>query len=94
LVSKGSSPFKTNTTFTHREGPHYAEHRATEGTAPPHAREIFIYKDASLPSPTHPSTCCLHPPVHSEAAGGLCLLSGLGWQAVWWRNKISNVLFE
>lgn len=93
LVSNGSSPFKTNATFTHFKGPRYAEHGAAEGTAPPHTREIFFYEDASLPSPTRPSTPCLYPPVHSEAAGGLGLLSGFGWQAVWWRNKNSDVLF-
>lgn len=93
LVSNGSSPFKTNATFTHFRGPHWAERGATEGTAPPHTREMFFYEEASLPSPTHPSTPYPHPPVHSEAAGGLGLLSGVGWQGVWERNKTSDVLF-
>lgn len=59
LISNGSSPFKSNATFTHFKGTWYVEHGATLSILFPHTRKrffiFFFYQDASLPSPMHPS---------------------------------------
>lgn len=79
LISNGSSPFKSNATFTHFKGTWYVEHDATLSILFPHTRKrLFFYFFFTKMPLCHHQYIPPVPPGHSEPPGGLGVLFGLG----------------
>lgn len=96
LISNGSSPFKSNATFTHFKGTWYVEHGATLSILFPHTRKrlfFYFFLPRCLSAITNASLPSLLVTLSHQEVWVYCLVWGVGQEIVWWRNKNNNVLF-